>query len=238
VSQTPEAPLPQDEDAGLAFRTQMALYDFGMKYWKEGVAIVGVFLVGTLVYSKYLDLQVSAQRGWTGDIAAVEETLPDMVRFGLSGANLSDDDRTAARDVADKLSEIGKGAEGSAAAEAWLKAAEYYRIAGEGAQRRAALEAAVPHAEGLLRYSAEGAIASLDLEEGKGEDAVARLRSLSAEMDGYLAEQAAFDLGSTLEHLGDSAGAIEAYNSFITTYPESSFVEEATTRKTRLASEG
>lgn len=238
MSQTPEAPLPQDEDAGVAFRTQMALYDFGMKYWKEGVAIVGVFLVGTLVYAKYQDLQVSAQRGWTGEIAKIEETLPDDIRFGLSAANLGDEQRASAREAADQLAEVGKGAEGSAAAEAWLKAAEYYRIAGEGAQRRAALQAAVPHAQGLLRYSAEGAIASLDLEEGKGQDAVGRLRALSQELDGYLAEQASFDLASTLEHLGNTGEAIAAYNSFITTYPESAWVEEATARKTRLASEG
>ncbi|TNE87798.1 MAG: hypothetical protein EP330_17275 [Deltaproteobacteria bacterium] len=238
MSQNPEAPLPQDEDAGFAFRAQMAAYDFGMKWWKEGVALVGIFLVGTLVYAKYQELQTSAQRGWTGEIAEVEQALPQTVRFGLSTATISESDKTTTRDAADKLSEIAKGAEGAAAAEAWLKAAEYYRIAGEAAQRRAALEAAVPHAEGLLHYSAEGALANLDLEEGKGDDAVARLRKLATESEGFLAEQASFDLATTLEYLERPGDALAAYNEFIVKYPESSHIEEATARKTRLASEG
>lgn len=238
MSQTPELPLPQDEDAGVAFRTQMALYDFGMKYWKEGVALVIASLAFSLVYFKWQDTNRSYQRGWTGEIAEFEEGLPASVRRGLTSAGLSEEDKEATRKIADQIAEVGKKADGAAASEAWLKAAEYYRISGETTQRRAALEAAVPGAADMLRYSAEGALANLDLEEGRGDDAVTRLKTLSVELDGFLAEQAAFDLAKTLEHLERPADALAAYNDFITRFPESSHIEDATERKTRLASEG
>lgn len=238
LSENPEIPLPQDEDAGLSFRAQMGAYNFLMKFWKEGVALLAVFLVGTLIFAFWQQGERADQRGWTGETAAIEAQLPDVVRFGLTSQNLSDEDKTSTRDVADRITEVGKKAKGVAAAEAWLKAAEYYRISGEAAQRRAAIEAAIPHAAGLLRYSAEGALANLDLEEGQGDDAVKRLRKMSTELGGFLAEQATYDLAVTLEHLERDSEAMAAYDDFLSRFPESSRTDDVSKRKSRLTTEG
>ena len=236
LSDNPEIPLPQDEEAGAAFRAQMAAYDLTMKYWKEGVAVVVVVLAIVLVYSLYMQRQQTIQRAWTGEIATLEADLPEVVRLGLTRQNLSDDDRASTREVADRISEIGRQADGVAAAEAWLKAAEYYRIADEKAQRRAALDSALPHAEGLLRYSAVAALANLDVEEGEGERAVGRLRELEGSLSGFLGEQVAFDIAATLESLDKDAEAMTAWDAFLAKYPTSSMNSEAAARKARLAS--
>ncbi|MCO4745632.1 MAG: hypothetical protein KC912_12640 [Proteobacteria bacterium] len=238
MAESPDIPLPQDEDAGFAFRAQMAGYNFLMRFWREGIALVAIFLVAMLVFSFWQQKQTADQRGWTGETAEIESKLPDVVRFGLTSQNVSDEDKAATREVADRLTEVGKKASGVAAAEAWLKAAEYYRISGESTQRRAAIEAAVPHATGILRYSAEGGLANLDLEEGQGDSAVSRLRSLSTELDSFLAEQASFDLAVTLENLERKDEAVTAYDDFLTRFPESARTDDVSKRKARLAGEG
>lgn len=238
MAETPDLPLPQDEDAGIAFRAQMGAYDFLMRFWKEGVALVAVFLVGMLIFAFWQQGQRADQRGWTGETAAIEAQLPDPVRFGLSSRGITDEDKATTLTVADKITEVAQKASGVAAAEAWLKAAEYYRISGESAKRRAAIEAAIPHATGLLKYSAEGALANLDLEEGQGDEAVARLRKMSAELDAFLAEQATYDLAVTLEHLDRASEAMTAYDDFLARFPESSRTDEVSKRKMLLSSEG
>uniref|UniRef100_UPI0025A09F14 hypothetical protein n=1 Tax=Klebsiella pneumoniae TaxID=573 RepID=UPI0025A09F14 len=83
-----------------------------------------------------------------------------------------------------------------------LDAAEAFRLADKRDKQRAALTAAAEGSTGILAYAAEGGLATLELAEGQGDAAVARLRKLSESQEGYLAEQATIDLGLALEHLG------------------------------------
>lgn len=147
--------------------------------------------------------------------------------------------------AADELMTVAEGASGTAAMEAWLNASEYYRISGNTEGRRKALELASEASEGFwqrrkgpLRYAAQGGLANLELEAGNGDSAVARLRTLSDELDGYLAEQATLDLGLVLEHLGRGAEAQTVYASFQSRWPESPRLEEVEARLDRLQSGG
>lgn len=226
--------LPQ-QDAGAAFRTEMALANFLYGYWRHILALVGAVLVGALVYGQYQSWYRSGQMKTTAEISDVRAKLPEALLSPYPAqGGLSDADKQAARDGAAALVKIGESARGAARAEAYLNAAELFRQAGDASQQRAALEAASASAKGALRYAAVAGLANLDLEEGRGEDAVSRLSVLANEVDGMLAEQATLDLGLAHEHLGQPEQALSVYDAFVQKWPESPRASEAASRKARL----
>ena len=231
MADEPQDPNIPNPDAGVAFRAEMAAQNFVLGYWKHGVALVVLILFGVFVYGQYSTMQLAAQRGYAEQIAEAQKSLPTIAPSGPT-----DEDRETLIAVADELSAVGQEARGTAAVEAWLRAAEIYRVANATAQQRKALEAAVAldAGAGPLRFAAQGALANLDLEQGDGDAAVARLTRLSEELDGYLAEQATLDLGLALEHLDRTEQAVEVYDRFLETWPDSPRADEARLRRGRL----
>jgi hypothetical protein len=132
--------------------------------------------------------------------------------------------------LAGSVEALGNGFTDTAKAEALLKAAELYRLAGDTEGRRRALEAAQGAAKGALEFAAVTALANLDLEDGRGEEAVNRLRTLTVGEDDFLAQQAMLDLGVALEHLdrGDEAGAV--YADFLVRWPDAEQADEVRSR--------
>ena len=223
-----ESNIPQP-DAGAAFRAEMALQNAILGYWKHVVAIVAIGLLGVLIYGQYQSWAQAQQRGFADAIAAAQSDLPRVPPQGPS-----DDDKQVMIGVADRLAEVGSGAWGIGRVEAYLFAAEIYRAAGASAQQRTALEAVADEARGPMRFAVIGALANLDLEEDKGDSAIARLRSLTEGDDAYLSEQATLDLALALEHLGRLDEAKQAYDGFLQRWPESPRAETARTRLGRL----
>ena len=230
-------------DAGLLFRAEMATTNFLMGYWKFLVGALVVVLAAFLFYGQYDAWVMRDQRGTAARIAEVETELPGpsvdlAASLAQAEAAGEEDPRASLRPAAEKLTAIAGESRGAARVEAQLKAAEIYRILGETGPRRTALEDAAQHAEGILKYSAVGALANLALEEGRGDEAVSQWKQLVASEDGYLAEQALLELGLTLEALDRASEAREAYGDFLARFPESPRAEVARQRQSRVENAG
>ncbi len=163
----------------------------------------------------------------------------------VTGIELTEEQLQRVEEAGDELLAIGREASGTAAIEARLKASELYRITDATDKRREALQLAADATESLLqrdkaplRYAAQGGLANLELEQGEGDSAVARLRTLSEELDGYLAEQATLDLGLVLEHLERDLEAQTVYAGFDVRWPDSPRIEEIQARLERLQAGG
>ncbi len=226
----------QPADAGAAFRFEMAATNFFLGYWKHMLAVLVVVLVSLLIYGQYRDYYQSVQRGAAARIADVERELPApiaLLAFQKSqGALTATDD--ALIQAAEQLEAIAGAVSGTAAVEARLKAAELYRLAGSVDARRAVLEATLGEARGVLEYAAESALAAMDLEAGRGDEAVRRYRTLAAEHDGFLAQQATIELGLALEHLGRREEAAQVYGEFLSKWPDAPRASEVRNFQSRV----
>lgn len=208
--------LPEQE-AGFLFRMEMAATNFILGYWKHLVAVIVVVLLAILIYGQYNSTYRRAQRAISAQISEAWAELPAQAVPG----QLSEGDQATLRSVADELMTIGAEGKGTAAAEAYLKAAELYRLLDEPESQRAAFEGAVEHASGPLHYAARAGIANLEIEAGNGEAAVQIYRELFDTLEGYLAQDAAVSLGLAYEHLERPADARAIYTEFLGRWPDS-----------------
>lgn len=227
-----------NEDAGLAFRAEMAASHFFATYWKGLLAVIGVGLLGVLVYSQWRDMHQASQRKATAAIADIETTLSDDVlvlaqrKAGLIPGD--EIDVTPLREAGTELLDLAQEGSGTAAVEAALKAAEMFRIAEAPDLRRQALQVAEQGASGVLRYSAVAALANLDVEEDKVDSAIARFESLLDEED-YLARQATLDLAATYEALDRYDEALSTYESYLTRWPDAPDTDEVLARRDKAS---
>jgi tetratricopeptide (TPR) repeat protein len=208
--------------AGTLFRLEMFTTNFLLGYWKQLVAVVVVFLVMILAWGQYNDITRRNQRETAARIAErlgeLSQPLPYVAEAIAKGEEV---DTAKLEEVADGLIAIGNGASRAARVEAYLTAAELYRLADLPDKQRSALTQAVESGEGILGYSASAALANLELAEGDGDASVQRLRELVRSSEGYLAEQAQIDLALALEHLGRKDEAAQVYDEFLQQFPES-----------------
>lgn len=237
--QPPEGLALPQQDAGAAFRAEMAIANFFLGYWRHMVAALGAVLLGALVYGQYASWYKNGQLETTSEIADVRARLPTVLLSPYpSPEGLTEAQRNAAITGGDKLVSIGAAARGTAAVEAYLNAAELFRQAGDATRQRQALQAAEPLAKGALAYAVVGALSNLDLEEGKGEEAVRRLEAFRKSEQGMLAEQATLDLGLAYESLSRGGDAQLVYNEFVSRWPDSVRAEQARQRLARLSGAG
>lgn len=224
-------------DAGALFRAEMATTNFLMGYWKGLLALLIVGLVSVLLYGKYLDYNITQQKSFAAQVALLEAKLGSPVIALPDALAAGQVDEAKIATLAREMLEVSRAGTGPARVEAALKAAEMFRVANLPDERRTALEEAVPHAEGVLAFSAQAALANLDLEQGRGEDAIARYEALLAEEDGFLAEQAMLELGLVYEALERPEEARQVYADFMVKFPESSRYDKAQQRDARLAAD-
>ncbi len=204
-------------DAGTLFRAEMWATNAILGYWKHLLAALLVVLLGFLFWGQYQSWVQRSQRAATAEIAEAVATLPaplvELPERMASG--LVEAEPAALEKVGDTLVEQAGATGGTARAEALLNASELYRLAENTEKQRRALADASQGAGGVLLYAAEAALANLELELGEGDAAVGRLRQLVDSQQGYLAEQAALDLGLALEHLDRKDDAVKVYDDFL-----------------------
>ncbi|MBN2800574.1 MAG: hypothetical protein JXX28_15640 [Deltaproteobacteria bacterium] len=241
-------------DAGLAFRVEMWFNNVFLGYWKHFVAAVALVLFGILIYGQYTTWYQGQQRQASQQIADTERALyKDLVKSQpeehraqirrmlpnlpayLMNIPLEDAQLPLVTQSADALAAIGQGAAGTEGVEAWLQAAELYRLAGQTEKQREALTAASARAKGPLLYGAQGGLANLEISAGEGDAAIQRLSALSTALDGYLAEQATLDLAMTQQHFGHDTDARHTYEGFLTKWPTSLRVDEVRGRLDHLS---
>lgn len=256
MSTPPDSPTAVNPDAGIMFRAEMAATNMFFGYWKVGAAMIVAGLVVALAWGQYTTWYQARQQATADRIATVQtelyetlvasrtpaeqtvihEQIPNLTMY-LMRVPVEEDSFGDLKGAAARLDTIGSQSGGTAQVEAYLFAAELYRYAGATAESRASLEAASAHARGPLRYAAEGGIANLELEAGESDAAFARLEALSLDLDGYLAEQALFDLGIAQEHLDEDAAARATYQSFVERFPESTLTEQVEDRLSHMGAE-
>lgn len=176
-------------DAGLIFRAEMWATNAFMGYWKHLLAILIVLLLAVLFFGQYRSWHQSHQREASHSIFEIEQGLM---------RSATDVELAAA---ADEFAALASASGGTAKAEAQLKAAELYRSSGNSVRQREVLdEMLAGDLDGVLRFAARSAMASLEMEEGNHEAAVGHLTSLYQNGDTFLSEQAGMDLGVVYEH--------------------------------------
>lgn len=234
-----QPPVEDDLDlkpakAGVLFRAEMFTSNVLLGYWRVFVLVIVVVLLTILLYGQYRTWNRRSQRDTSMEVAQLlaalsspVEALPARIASGEAV------DLPTLVTTADEIVAVAESARGTARTEAFLLASELYRIAGETEKQRAALDAGSASARGVLSFAAEEGLANIDLAGGKGEEAVARLRTM-AEGDSFLAEQATLDLGLALEHLSRGDEAAEVYAGFLTRWPESPRKERVEERQSRL----
>lgn len=237
MADTPE----QEDGVGFAFRMEMWLTDFALRFWRIGAGLVVVVLIGALVYGQYSNWVQDSQRNSAAAIADALSDLPDDIQMlsAIKAGAVPDKhlDVAATTETANKLVEIGRSASGAAQVEACVKAAELFRLAGDNAGRRTALELAEPNAEGALRYSIQTALAALEIEEGKADQGLSRLRELQRGEDA-VARLATLDLASTLESLDRKAEAVQEYDAYLERWKTASDIDDIKQRRDRIAGQG
>ncbi len=220
--------------AGAAFRAEMFVTDLALRYWKHAAAAVVTILVVVLVYGQVQQYRVAGQRTTAREVSAELAKLPaPLPQLSASVAEGKPIDTARLAPVGEALVAIANGASGPAAVDARMTAAEVFRLVGDKARQREALTKALPDATGVLAWSVDSALANLDLEEGKGDDAVGRLKKLSVG-EGFLAEQSTLDLGLALESLDRDDEAAKVYADFLTRFPTSTRADDARARQARL----
>jgi TolA-binding protein len=226
-------------DAGSLFRAEMWATNALLGYWKHLILILLAGLVGILVYNQYLDSIQRYQRKAAAEIFESERELPaDLIQLPQL-MEQGDEKATPEKliEIADVLHANATTYTHTARVEAYLKAAELFRLAGASDKQRASLQGAVEGADGVLAYAARAGLANLDLEAGAGDQAVAHFRALTAVPDDQLAQQATLDLGMALEHLDRKAEAATVYTDYLTRWPDASGAETARNRNEGLAGE-
>lgn len=238
----PQPPAPSDgggadydldaSGGGLGLRAEMGVQEFMLKHGPRVLVLLAVGVVAIGVYGWWRDADLNAQRAAAARIAAVEADLPaDLLQLAQGRAGIgSAPDPAEITDEAERLMAIGDESRGTVAVEAWLKAAELYRLADDPAGRRAALDKAATNGHGVLRYAAVAALANLDLEQDKADEGIARLQALTTDPAPFLARQATLDLAGALHAIGRTDDARAAYARFLSTWPDAPEVEEAQTR--------
>jgi tetratricopeptide (TPR) repeat protein len=240
VAENPAQGVDDDLDlkpaeAGAMFKFEMFATNFLLGYWKHLLGVVVTALLLILAYGQYRDYTRRTQREAAARISQRMSELPaDLPTLAESIARGEPVDTAALGNVGDELVAIANGTRGTAQVEAFLTAAELFRLAGTADKQRDALLNAVENSDGVLHYSAVAGLANLELAQGNGDEAVARLQQLAQGYDGYLAEQAEIDLGLALEHLGKNDEARKVYDEFLQRFPDSSRKAEVELRQGRV----
>ena len=224
-------------DAGALFRAEMWATNTLLGYWPYLVGVLVAILLAFLFYGQYSSYVTRSQREASAALADAVSDLPVPISYlGVQQANgRLELEASELEKTADDLRAKAESATGPARAEGLLKAAEIYRVAGATDKRRTALEDAASGARSpYLRFSAEGGLAALELEQDQGDAAVNRLRQFMDAEDGFFGQQAALQLGRTLEQLDRIDEAMQVYEDFLRRWPDSTSIDEVNQRRDRV----
>lgn len=197
----PKIPItPSEQEADVLFRLQMKLAHLFLGYWKQGLIVLGVILLGSLFFGLGQGAVRDARRDASSEIASVVDKLPaadPLAAYGLAAPDdLTDQARvTALTQSAESFETIGQGRSGVSGARAWLRAGDTWLRLGNKDRALAAFEKAYAKKDiDILGYAAGNHIANIALEKGDKARAAQVLRDLATSQKGIYAEKALIDL--------------------------------------------
>ncbi|MFT5586221.1 MAG: tetratricopeptide (TPR) repeat protein [Cognaticolwellia sp.] len=217
----------EEEEVDYLFQARMSLFKWFTRNWKGFAAIAGAVLVVALVYNVYDSVTTNRAKEGAAAIHAVDSKMPKIEPMARMGILPIDDLNDATRlanleEGARRYEAAAMGTGGSAASEAWLKAAGTHERLGHAEQAKAAYEQAMSaYDKGILGFGARTALAGMALEAGDTAGALGHYATLAEREDGLLAEQAMIYQASVYEDMDDQAQLQATYDSFLERFPSS-----------------
>ena len=227
-------------DAGLAFRAEMYGTNVILGYWKVIAGVIAAFLVCVLLYGQYQNWYLQKQEETSSETAHLlkmfSDEYPEFIFAGATGDGYTPltitENPKLLKDVrlaAQKLKEIGDSGSGSGAAYSYLMSAEFSRYAGDLELRKTALQAS-SNAGGLYATVAAVAEATIPLERGDVDGATASLAAVAeSSADPVFQQWASLQRARVFKEMGKDDEAVKAYDALIAQFPDSQFIEIATT---------
>jgi len=218
--------LGEADEQDVLFKSQMAVANFFLGYWKYGIVLLGVVLVVALVYGLVENRDRDRQREIQAGIARVELTLPKDERT-LPFQPLDDPADTERTEklvkAAQGFEKVAATGDGVAATMAWIRAAEVWERTQrpEDATRawQRARETSPTH--DILGWAAASGLANSLANSGKVDEAAALYREFADQGPGAIGEWALFDLGTLYLDTGRSAESTTVFSEFTQKYPDS-----------------
>ncbi|MGC6493559.1 MAG: hypothetical protein ACON5B_12030 [Myxococcota bacterium] len=225
-------------DAELGFRAEMAVTDFVMRYAVQLGAVVGVALLGTLMWGVWDSYNLTAQQNASSEISQILRELDTPAQqLSMQRAMGQEVETDGISSTAQSLEAAADGMGYPANAEALLQAAELHRLAGSADAQRAALTKASALSSGMLAFAAEGGLASLDMQAGDADAAIGRWQAFTSSSDTFLAREATRELARTLVLAGKADQAVNAFDNYLNTWPDAADAETVREERERAAAE-
>lgn len=207
--------------------------------------VIGIFAVAGSVgaYNSYQNRQNEKA---ADEVYRITSKLPgNQDELSRLGINLDEVPRGAEEDkdrqekfsvAAAALSSVAANYKGLPSASlALLEQASLYEKTSKNDEAIASYKAVLESTqEPTFRFRALNGMASLLRNQEKYPEAIAQYQAIRSELTGVWKEMASFELGRTYEQSGDSAKAIEAYESFAKEFASSSLVNSASARVVAL----
>ncbi|MDP2311513.1 MAG: hypothetical protein Q8P41_01295 [Pseudomonadota bacterium] len=234
------APVEQDT----LFRLQMAASDFIIGNAKYLGYLVGIVLLGTLVYGTVTSWLASREAEEFAEIARIDRKMPkveDLARFGLAPMDDKTDTARMANveEGAKRYTALGDDAHGAAAVYAYLKAADAWERVGKPDEVLAVLKkASDEHVKDLPGYTASAAYAAALLDAGKTDEALGVYREMAGRLEGFFAERSLLLLADAQIAAGRQADAKLVIAEFRQRFPQSPRASEVAALEARAGSAG
>lgn len=214
---------PVEQDA--LFRLQMAVSDFVLGNAKYAGYLVGIVLLGALIYGVTTSYLHSRAEGEFEAIAAVEHRMPKQSRAAMFGIEKETDDPAKVADLqegARRFEAAAKDAHGSASVYAWLQAADAWERSGNAEARMAAIEAATKVGDkDLPGFSADSAWAGALIDAGRTEEGLGVYRTMAGKYQGFYAERSLLMLAEAQLAAGKAAEARLTVDELKSRFPSS-----------------
>lgn len=253
MAATPEPPVPnapglpggptepvlpsfpgREED--VLFKVQMGIAHAFYGYWKHGVGVIVFGLAVVFVVGTWKNHVRDSQREVHAEVSKISRTLS----AGLE-KHAEDPAMIKAQSIegAKRLEAVAAAGEGPAAAYAWIKAAQAWKLAEDPARELACWQAASKlDLKGALASSVALGLAGAMVDAGDIDGAVGVLKAEAARGEGYEAQRALLEVGRTYELAGRPAEGILALEEFEKRFPDSALKDEAAASLGRMRGQG
>jgi tetratricopeptide (TPR) repeat protein len=237
-----EAAPPVEQDQ--LFRLQMAFSDFLLGNAKYFGYLVGLLLLGTLVYGGVTSWLTSREAEEFASISRIDFKMPKVEQLAQFGLAPMDDKTDAARmanveEGARRYTAVGDEAHGAAAVYAYLKAADAWERVDKPDQVMIVLQkASEVGAKDLPGYTAGAAYAAALIDAGKTDEALALYRDMAGRFEGFYAERSLILLADAQIAAGRQADAKLVIAEFKQRFPQSPRTGEVAALEARAGSAG
>ena len=201
--------LPEfdENEEDVLLQAQMKVYNFIMGYWKQGLAVIGVVLLGVLGQGLYIEHIQDQQRSIHSDIEMIRADLPEpnpMSMYGAPTDNPNDMKRMETlRNAAGEIEKVAEKAEGAAKWFAWMEAARTWKRANEADAEIVALQKAIESSQDpTFRSSSTLQLANRYQDSEKAEQAISLLEEFIASGPAVGLEQARLNLAQIYKEAG------------------------------------